>query len=183
MILNNHNEVSSNSRKLFYQANYFIKSEKDLHNALITSTRRNVLHLCSSKRTEIKQYVRNFKKDITTILKHSDFIIGQNLAHLKKSTESIIYTNSQDLIKKGNGLSNVLQLAFKSEISDLLNIERSIQMMDPRNVLNRGYSITLFNGKLVRTAEDIKVGDQVKTILYSGTISSTVKSTENKNDL
>ncbi|MFN5620645.1 MAG: exodeoxyribonuclease VII large subunit [Flavobacteriales bacterium] len=52
--------------------------------------------------------------------------------------------------------------------------ERLVNMLDPKNVLKRGYSITLNNGKPVTTFENVASGDQLQTIVYNGTIESTV---------
>ena len=47
-----------------------------------------------------------------------------------------------------------------------------LQLLDPKNVLRRGYSITWKNGKIVKNTEEIKEGDILKTTFYNGTITS-----------
>ena len=41
------------------------------------------------------------------------------------------------------------------------------------NVLNRGYSITMADGKVLKTVGEAKEGTVLKTILADGTIAST----------
>ena len=48
------------------------------------------------------------------------------------------------------------------------------QLLDPANVLKRGYSITEFNGKPLKNPARVKSGDQVLTHLHGGSIKSTV---------
>jgi len=50
-----------------------------------------------------------------------------------------------------------------------------LQLLDPKNVLRRGYSITWKNGKAVKSVEGIKEGDILKTTLYNGIIMSRVE--------
>lgn len=67
-------------------------------------------------------------------------------------------------------------LNFISKEDNRLNkLEQAIRLLDPSNVIKRGYSITRFNGKIVRDAEAIKDGAIISTLLYNGTITSVVK--------
>lgn len=47
--------------------------------------------------------------------------------------------------------------------------------LDPQLVLNRGYSITLFQGHAVREAEDLKPGCEIENRLNKGTLHSIIK--------
>ncbi len=51
--------------------------------------------------------------------------------------------------------------------------------MSPENVLKRGYSITLLNGRAVKSFKDVKPGDIIRTDILKGQISSVVQSTHN----
>lgn len=54
--------------------------------------------------------------------------------------------------------------------------EQQLHLLDPVNVLKRGYSITFSNGKVLRDAADVGPGDEVITSLFSGKIISIIKS-------
>ncbi|HTZ18101.1 MAG TPA: exodeoxyribonuclease VII large subunit [Dissulfurispiraceae bacterium] len=58
----------------------------------------------------------------------------------------------------------------------LSSIEQTIRLLDPVNVMKRGYSITTLNGKAVRDATGVGKGDVLETQLYRGIISSIVTS-------
>jgi len=53
--------------------------------------------------------------------------------------------------------------------------ESGIRILDPVNVLKRGFSITKVNGKALKKASDVKPGDTINTTLYEGTIESQIK--------
>jgi exodeoxyribonuclease VII large subunit len=63
---------------------------------------------------------------------------------------------------------------LKQQQGALAAVENGIRMMDPKNVLKRGYSITRFKGKAVRSADQIKPGDLMTTYLFEGEIVSLV---------
>ncbi len=49
-------------------------------------------------------------------------------------------------------------------------------LLDPQLLLQRGYSITTLNGKVIRNASEVKEGDILETRLSTGTISSSALS-------
>jgi exodeoxyribonuclease VII large subunit len=71
---------------------------------------------------------------------------------------------------------------LKSGVNNILNLERTIKNLDPRNVLKRGYSITTINGRSITTVDSIKQGDTIHTEVFKGSIISTVASTEKMNE-
>jgi len=56
----------------------------------------------------------------------------------------------------------------------LKNIENLIRVLSPENTIRRGYSVTLVNGKAVRSVGELKEGDKVETRLIDGIVSSRI---------
>ena len=54
-------------------------------------------------------------------------------------------------------------------------LTKSKELVDPVTILKRGFSITLRNGKALKSSEQLKDGELLETILYDGRIISTVK--------
>lgn len=55
--------------------------------------------------------------------------------------------------------------------------------MHPDNVLKRGYSITMINGKAIARLKDVKETDMLQTILVDGSIISEVKSIKKSREI
>ena len=53
-------------------------------------------------------------------------------------------------------------------------IEQNIKNSSPQNILKKGYSLTLRNGKVIRDKSSVTDGDELTTILYNGEIKSIV---------
>lgn len=53
--------------------------------------------------------------------------------------------------------------------------QSKIESLDPINILKMGYSITTYNGKVLREPKDLKKGYTIRTVLEHGVIDSTVK--------
>lgn len=70
-------------------------------------------------------------------------------------------------------------LEFNS--TSLKHQENNIRLLSPEQTLKRGYSITLFEGRVVADAGKLEPGSKLVTHLYNGTIESSVTShVENK---
>ncbi len=55
------------------------------------------------------------------------------------------------------------------------NLAVRIKASDPQTILKRGYSITTFEGKIVRNAKELKSGQEIETQLANGKIKSITK--------
>ena len=80
-------------------------------------------------------------------------------------------------------LSEELQEAVANKIEFLkLEVKRrsdQLNALNPRQVLNRGYSIsTTKDGKVIKTVKDVQPGQEIITSLNDGTINSTVNKVE-----
>jgi exodeoxyribonuclease VII large subunit len=64
---------------------------------------------------------------------------------------------------------------IKKERQEMKARESSINHLNPRNVLKRGYSIAYRNGSLVKSISDVEAGDSLRTVLYEGELMSEIK--------
>ena len=63
-------------------------------------------------------------------------------------------------------------------MQELVSLEKHINLLDPINVIKRGFTITLKNGKAVTSLADVKAGDKTTTITLDGEIISEVVNTK-----
>ena len=65
---------------------------------------------------------------------------------------------------------------FESKFNQLKTFDEKVNLLDPRQVLKRGYSITYHKGKAITDVSDLQAGDEIQTRLCQGNIYSEVKS-------
>ena len=135
--------------------NFIFKNQKQLLHTINANIIKGTNFICSSTKQKIKQFAITIRKDASSQISQSKLIISQ----LK---EKLL---SQSMLK------------FKSSKIELDNIEKNIVNMSPENVLKRGYSITLLNGKAVKNISQVSSGDTLDTTVFEGSIISIVKST------
>ncbi|HTF19279.1 MAG TPA: exodeoxyribonuclease VII large subunit [Chryseolinea sp.] len=57
---------------------------------------------------------------------------------------------------------------------ELTGLEKTVGVMDPLHVLRRGFTISMVNGKVVQSVEDLQAGDRLVTRAADGSITSEV---------
>ena len=70
--------------------------------------------------------------------------------------------------------TGVLQYLLKQQ-NTLHQCQTKIELLHPENILKRGYSITLKNGRALRNADEVSKGDKIVTKLWQGEVKSVVK--------
>lgn len=58
---------------------------------------------------------------------------------------------------------------------ELASLERQLELVDPKNILRKGYSLTLLNGKPINDPSVLRSGDEIQTIFHNGEVVSVVK--------
>jgi len=72
-------------------------------------------------------------------------------------------------------LKSKVEKQFLMQNNRLQLFENTVKLQNPQNILNKGYSFTLSNGKILRHATDVKKGDVLETQLMNGSIKSIVE--------
>ncbi len=87
----------------------------------------------------------------------------------------------QQILRQENVLSTIvfrLDKSAKNAISSAKNalslIEKSLELSDPKTLLNRGYTLTTKNGKIVKSVTELKAGETVETHFADGIIKSKI---------
>lgn len=71
-------------------------------------------------------------------------------------------------------LPKIMLQQFKNQQQQLTFIEKNINLLNPEYALKRGFSLTLKNGNIVRSAQDLKEGDEITTVFKDGKKTSIV---------
>lgn len=131
---------------------------------------------------KIKSYTDTFSKlKSTYILKNpiSMYEIDeQKLDNMLEKLGSIMTYKLEREKSELNNLSkmispNMLNRLDKEKIK-LENIETKLNLLNPENILKKGYSLTLVDGKIVKSIASVKKGSIIDTKLSDGIIKSEV---------
>jgi exodeoxyribonuclease VII large subunit len=104
---------------------------------------------------------------------------GRDMMHLSKA---LLFQQTEQLRQNEGRLRRELANLLERKEEYLAQLKKRTELVDPRNILLRGYSMTLLEGKSVSSIKNIKPGSLLETRLYKGSIISKVEHTSEKND-
>lgn len=179
-------QLNSNKERLTDAADQL----KALVNKLITAqqNRLNIAQIQLANQTgSFLRKRQNDLKLLTTAAKNktSRFVSKQN--HLLDQTgNQLKYSFRNQMIKRESQLKQLQNMAklfsletIRSEKKNLSTIQEKLRLVDPQNILKRGYSMTLLNGKIVKSVNQLNEGDRLETKLSDGTVESIIEKISN----
>ena len=115
-------------------------------------------------------------------------IVQVQTARLERFSSNLEHLSGSFLHRKTEHLKQVSMLlhreinSYMTRKKDQLTLlETRIELVNPENILKRGYSITLLEGKALSGIKNVKPGDLLETRVYNGRILSKVEKTTGKN--
>jgi len=78
-----------------------------------------------------------------------------------------------------SNLIRATKLSLKNQFSIIEGQEKVVNLLNPLNLLKRGYSLTLVDGKIVKSIAEIKEGQIIQSQFVDGIIDSEVISIKN----
>lgn len=94
---------------------------------------------------------------------------------LRQGTGNIIYVSRNGLSVCITKFSSSIRAYLQGQWSRLSHFGQAVRLLDPINILKRGYSITYHRNKAVKDTEKINKDDILITKVYKGSIKSTVE--------
>lgn len=132
--------------------------------ALIAREDHRVRYLAQDLKHMVKEiFLREMKK------------IELNLHKIIRVTYRSIESNSNRLKLDASKIAGALHIFFEQQHNRIRQNGQAIRLLDPANILKRGYSITYLKDKAIRDSEDLQKGYIIRTRLNRGSIRSIVE--------
>ena len=93
----------------------------------------------------------------------------------------LISDNKHNLEKRHDKILILTKASLAQSSRKINTIEEKLKLLNPKNILKRGYSITLKDGKPVIDKALLTVGDEIETIVLNGKVKSKVSEITEKN--
>ncbi len=131
----------------------------------ISNEIRTVSNLFASLETNMQSIIDSEEKRIDNIIRSSPLadttVFFDTLTNSISDLEKRITYSFKEIVSKKEG-------SFKSAAG-------ALNALSPLAVLSRGYSITMFDGKPVKSEKDVKSGDELNIKLHDGNLKAEVK--------
>ncbi|MGF7139489.1 exodeoxyribonuclease VII large subunit [Roseimarinus sediminis] len=146
---------------------------------------------------KLQQMAGTVKPLVNDVIDQQQFKLLQLADHTKTGTRAMIKEHAVALQQLSSGMAYASKLKtsrenqlleekqiqlkrlsinkMEKETKRLEWMEKNKQLIDPSNILKRGFSITLKDGKSIRASNVLNEGDLIETILFDGKIYSEVQ--------
>ena len=114
--------------------------------------------------------------DQREILEHLSYSLNDMEEAIKKRLEKM----EEDLSSYKEDLNSSMLNLIKQESQLLVHKKATLEALNPSNVINRGYSLTVDEKGHPIDIKNVKKGQSIKTILKDGIVTSEVKDVEEK---
>jgi exodeoxyribonuclease VII large subunit len=157
-------------------------------------------NLLDATKHAFKTEIKHFKNSATIFLNHEKNKVSTAQIALKNNYNNTFNLQQEHFIYLQKTLQNVSLRNLKlnrEKISDLAAslpkkitriteqaaqriqvVEKHVSILDPKNILKRGYSITRFEGNVISNKEALKNGMNIETELFDFNINSTIENFE-----
>jgi exodeoxyribonuclease VII large subunit len=152
IIEKNKNRIESSGNKLFPLARIMMSEVKDNLSAEIIE----IINIGKEKIIRAGLIPANQESKLSSAIK--SYYSGKNMT-IRRNSQRLI-TGSINCLSANNLM--------------LIGLVNRLQLLNPENILKRGFSITSINGRILKNSDLIKKDDLIDTQLYSGILRSRV---------
>ncbi|WP_313894349.1 exodeoxyribonuclease VII large subunit [Psychrobacillus sp.] len=132
----------------------------------------------------IERYVRveqQLQKEVNRLYRDKEraFMNVQN-RFSQHSPRKLVEQHEKSLHILTNQMNQVVVASFEKHRQHFLGSIRTLEALNPLKIMDRGYSITYKEGKLVKSIQDVQKGDSIYVTLADGQVEATVQKTDVK---
>ena len=118
---------------------------------------------------------RNIFKNPMVIYQNKEMIFDNLLERLKHSTLNLVNIKSKQLIEiKSSYIFKSPYKLLDNKANKYLNLVSKLETLSPLQTLQRGYTITKVDGKVISSSKKVKKGDKLSIEFSDGSVSTEV---------
>ena len=161
------------SKKVLVQVNHSFDSQLRLFKQVASSYTKRV-------RQEIDSEQQQLTRSTKVYLKHHKDQLNYFQNEFGHSAKRCLTLNHNQLSQLTILLKPRVQHILEKSSKEIDQLEKTVRILSPENVLKRGYSMTLFKGKTVSSTNLPSDNDEIETITADRILKSKVLSLEKK---
>ena len=162
-------------RKLAERSQRILREEKAILNSEVKLFRSMTDNLLNRNRNSVDNFITALRQHSKYQFRNEWDLLRNYTDSIRKDIFSLVSHYKLDVFSVNEKLAIFTNLKIKESNLEIENLEKNVENMNPKNVLKRGFSITLLNGKSINDISKVKMGDSLQTIILQGEIKSTVE--------
>ena len=127
------------------------------------------------QKNKMERLVRQLGNSTERYVESRKIKLNTSVQNLKSLTYGVVQYNKSELDHLPVRLKSRLKHFIEHHKSQINLYQKTNELLNPENILKKGYSITYLNGKVVKSVREIKEGDVILTKINDGKVESEVK--------
>lgn len=174
------NKLSNLSGKIAVRVTELLNDKKQIITSNIRELPRIVKNRLRHTAGHLSSTSGSLSKTATGYIRHSQQNLQSRHIRFGYITNSYLQQTKKSLLETRNKiLPDVTRNLIRKRSDKLELYNTTIDLVDPENVLKKGYAMVLKDGKIIKTINDLDYGDTIVTKLYDGRINSKIQNIDN----
>jgi exodeoxyribonuclease VII large subunit len=174
--------VHDAERKIIDKANQILTTSKNAFRAEVKLFRSVTGNMLMSNRNDVENHSRALLQHLETRFRSEKQSLSALQSDISRSADLAWRDADRELTLISKSFRKDLATGLTQIRVQLSAIEKNVNNMSPEKVLQRGFSITMLNGKPLRDSDDVNIGDVVHTRLAIGEVKSRIEIKEKSNE-
>jgi exodeoxyribonuclease VII large subunit len=153
---------------------------------LLDQTKTSIINFAKStieaQSLRIFNLSRRFQLSTNLYINKSGNNLNNLLQGLKNYSSNSLERRERNIEVQLEYLLRVKERLLNRENERINLFENTLRLLDPSNVLKRGYSITYLQNKVIKNGTQIQAGENIKTVTFNKIIHSKIETIEDKNN-
>jgi len=146
---------------------------------IISNLKGSSQDIISSNKIKFSSVTNVFSRVATSFLVAKRVSFTAIVSALMHNPKQRLNLHKNYILQYEINLSKSVKANLISNNVNLSSLTEKLRLLDPKNVLKRGYSLTTYKGKVVTDTNSLNIDDIVETQTYNGSFSSKVQSLKN----
>ena len=132
-------------------------------------------HYFADQNHALERLHSGLSQKVNARIREEQFLLSTLSRTTRLSNREFLQREERNLEKVAGTLKSILPGQFANQKLQLSMFEQKNRLLDPENILKRGYSLVLKEGKILKSIEQAEIGERIETRLSDGVLISTVE--------
>jgi len=159
-----------------------LSSEAYRLDANLDKLQQRVTQLLDAYKRKLQANTEHLRRTTSDGLHRANLQVERNQHELYRRANQFVLIRRQDADLKVARLNHRVQTLIDQQKHRLGMLESRLETFSPEMMIKKGFSLTLHQGRILKSIQDLQPGTEIQTRLKDGVIYSIIKQTETNHD-
>ncbi|WP_297090977.1 exodeoxyribonuclease VII large subunit [uncultured Draconibacterium sp.] len=169
-----HDKLARIAEGIKYSVSDFINERQAKLSRRGNELQQNISQFSYKKHSELNKVRHGLNASMAVWGVETKNNIGRKQRLLKRVVSEAILKENITLNHQQDVLLGSVKRKLMKEHDRIVMNKNSVRLLDPENVLKRGFTVTLKEGKIIKSSKNVKTGEELETRFADGTIKSKI---------